>query len=145
MKEEKRIDRLVLCISFWLRRRMDNVTAPYGISGSQARIIGFISKTKGPVYQKDVEKASNLRRSTISEMLTTLEKKGFIIREDVANDARLKKLVLTPKAVELEDAIYKLINENETTMSSNLTAEEKAKFIEYCEKIEAHICNEKGE
>ena len=55
---------------------------------------------KGDIYQKDVEKEFQIRRSTATGTLQILEKNGFIRREPVKQDARLKKLVPTDKAKE---------------------------------------------
>lgn len=50
------------------------------------------------VYQKDIENAFSIARSTVTSILKLMEKKNYITRESVESDARLKKLVL-PKQV----------------------------------------------
>lgn len=47
------------------------------------------------VFQKDLESQFKLRRSTVSSMLQTLEKKGYLRRNPVDYDARLKQITLT--------------------------------------------------
>ena len=46
------------------------------------------------VYQKDIENAFSIARSTVTSILKLMEKKNYITRESVESDARLKKLVL---------------------------------------------------
>lgn len=43
------------------------------------------------IFQKDIEKNFSIGRSTVTGIIQILEKKGFISREFVAHDARLKK------------------------------------------------------
>lgn len=52
------------------------------------------------LFQKDLEAQFKLRRSTVSSMLQTLEKKGYIRRNPVDYDARLKQITLTPAGLD---------------------------------------------
>ena len=50
-----------------------------------------------PVYQRDIEREFSITRSTVTNILQLMERKGYIARQSVAQDARLKQLVLTEK------------------------------------------------
>lgn len=66
------------------------------LNANQRFILNYVimsHKNKKDIFQKDIEKELNVRRSTATVMLQTLEKKGFIKRENVDYDARLKKIV----------------------------------------------------
>ena len=61
-------------------------------------IIGFIQEREEKnidTFQKDIEKEFSINRSTTSEMIKLMCKKGMIKRVAVSHDARLKKIVLT--------------------------------------------------
>ena len=66
-----------------------------GITGVQSRVMHYIlvKCVEGPVFQRDVERAFGLSRSTATGILQLMEKNGLILRESVHNDARLKSLV----------------------------------------------------
>ena len=111
------------------------------ITGVQGWIIGYTlekSKTQD-VFQRDIEKAFNIRRSTATGILQLMEKKGYIQREQVVHDARLKKLTLTPKAIELHHVIMKRITEVEDKLKSGLSEGEIMFFFEIMEKIRKNI------
>ena len=57
------------------------------------------------IYQKDIEKHCSIGRSTVTNILQLMEKKGLIRREAVPNDARLKKVMLTQKGLESHEGI----------------------------------------
>ena len=48
-----------------------------------------------PVFQRDIEREFSITRSTVTNILQLMERKGYIARQSVAQDARLKQLVLT--------------------------------------------------
>ena len=61
----------------------------------------FYENRDRDIFQKDFEEKFSIRRSTASNMLKLMEKDGYIKRVSVENDARLKKIVLTDKAVKI--------------------------------------------
>ena len=48
-----------------------------------------------PVYQRDIEREFSITRSTVTNILQLMERKGYIERQSVPQDARLKRLILT--------------------------------------------------
>ena len=74
----------------------------------QGLIIGYISrqtKEGKDVYQKDIEKEFSIRRSTATGILQIMEKNDLIKREQINEDARMKKIVLTNKAIQMNKKI----------------------------------------
>ena len=113
----------------------DNLTV------SQAYVIDFIymeGKQKD-IFQKDLEKEFDLKRSSISLMLNNMEKSGLIKRVPVAEDARLKKIVLTEKAIMLNENISNAINSVENKLSENITLEEINVFYKVLDKIRNNL------
>ena len=51
----------------------------------------------GLIIQEDIEAHFDLKGATVTNMLKSLEKNGFIIRTPMENDARLKRITLTEK------------------------------------------------
>lgn len=123
-----------------IRRKLDTKFEEDGLAdivGMQGPMIGYIydkSKTHD-IFQRDLEKAFDIRRSTATVMLQNLEQKGLIIREPVEYDARLKKLVLTDRAIELNMAIRRRIDAFNERLEEGITQEEKEEFFRILDKI----------
>lgn len=100
-------------------------------------IIGYIhgESKNHDVFQKDIEKEFKIRRSTATGILQLMEKNGYLNRLPVAHDARLKKLVLTQKAIDLNEEIHSNINEFERELSECLTKEEQEMFFKITAKL----------
>ncbi|MGN1144629.1 MAG: MarR family winged helix-turn-helix transcriptional regulator, partial [Anaerovoracaceae bacterium] len=110
-----------------------------GMTGKNGWIIGFLAKHSGsPVYQKDLEKEFNVTRSTASKVITLMEKKGFVARRGVENDARLKEIVLTEKGRMLACRMQQDIMDMEEKLTAGFTWEEKEQLINYLMRI---YCN----
>ena len=113
-----------------------------GLTGLQARIIGFVafgSENGRDVFQKDIELQFGIRRSSVTSVLNNLEKNGFICRQSVKSDARLKKIVLTEKAKEIGSDHRQNIIRFENSLLENMTADEIATLKSLLEKVEENV------
>nr|WP_286173018.1 MarR family transcriptional regulator [Caproiciproducens sp. MSJ-32] len=91
------------------------------------------------VFQKDIEEKFTIRRSTVTGVLQSMERNGYIIRETVPYDARLKKIVLTEKAINLHDQVMLEIEEFEKRITRNVSEEELEIFIQILNKLKKNL------
>lgn len=135
------LGRNVHMLSRLLKRNTDIEVTKYGITGVQSVIMGFIyeKSRKKDVFAKDIEKAFDLRRASTAGLIQNMEKNGLIKREMVGNDARLRKIVLTEKALELRKKLDKSIKSMEKKMQEGLTKEEIEKYIELTKKMAKNL------
>ena len=110
------------------------------LTGSNGWIIDYIrKKSPKPVYQKDLEAEFNITRSTASKVLNLMEEKGFIVRESVPEDARLKKLVLTPEAIEISKGMEADRDATERQITKGVSEKEQEQFYSYIERIRKNV------
>lgn len=111
-----------------------------GMTVSQVSVMGYLLLQEGTdVYQKDLENFFKLRRSTVSSMLNTMEKKGIIQRQAVPHDARLKKLVLTDHGRQLSGLAGQIFSQINELMVHGLTQEELTALSTTLNKIETNL------
>jgi len=144
MNNEKSIGFEIKSLSNIIKRSIDKQIAEHcdaGPSVTHGWIIGYIydNMRQGDVFQRDLEAKFNIRRSTATGILKIMEKNGLIVREPVEYDARLKKLVLTSKAIEIHESIVREINAIENAMRKGLSQEELDAFFATMEKIKSNI------
>jgi DNA-binding MarR family transcriptional regulator len=91
------------------------------------------------IYQKDIEEALTIRRSTATNILNLMEKKQLISREPMLHDKRLKKIVLTEKGTSLHESMLLEAEQIENQLLYGLSEEETRLFIEILGKIKKNI------
>ena len=106
--------------------------------------IMFESLTRD-VYQKDLEKEFRIRRSTATGILQLLEKNGFVVREPVKQDARLKKIVPTEKATGLRERILKNIRDMEALLRKDVSSEDMEICVQVLEKMSENLLGSERE
>ena len=129
----------IKCLSNLLRRRMLKDCSTLSKDAEdfcfvQGWIIDYVAKRE-EVYQRDIEKRFNMRRSSVTKTLQNMEKNGLIERRAVASDARLKRIVLTEKARSFNEQMRQSILVTEQSLKKGLTEQEVATFLAVADKI----------
>ncbi len=128
---------LIHKVAHKMKREIDHANQKLGVSGVQGRIIGYVrceSKNRD-VFQKDIEEHFELRGSSVTSTLQNLEKMGFIVRESIPTDQRLKRIVLTKKALDIHNQIIKNIEQVEKEAFSSINKEEEQLLSDLLKRI----------
>ena len=128
-------------LSRMLKRRLNVTLQGLGITAIQSRVMFYIMDhcPAGPVFQRDVEQAVSLSRSTATGILQQLEEKGLLRRESVPSDARLKNLVPTPRAAELDAEVRACLRQSEAVLTRGLSDGQVQLFKETLATMAANL------
>ncbi len=126
---DRKIVRDIHIVSNKLCRKTDQVMNRYGCTHSQYAVMVYLVKNnKKDIFQKDIEEKFEIRRSSVSAILTHLEKKGFIKRDSVLHDARLKKISPTPEGIKMVEDTVKLLQDFEKSLLTDISDEDLDTF-----------------
>lgn len=110
------------------------------LTGMHGWVLGFLYDNRDrDIFQKDLENIIETRKSSITNMLQTMEQNGLIVRQSVDKDARLKKIVLTQKGIDLQSRIKYTLNNFEENLIEGISNEEVEVFYKVLEKINKNL------
>ena len=133
MQHEKNIGFNVRRLTNYIKRDMEKSSAsgkiilPKGVHGWAIHY--FYDNREKEIFQRDFEQRFSIRRSTASNILKTMEQNGFIQRVSVKNDARLKQIILTDKAIKIHEEIMKDIERREAVLRKGFSDDEIEQFL----------------
>lgn len=136
--ENKRLFGKLCYLHRQMCRENSQLFAEYGVSPVQMHALVFVhknSKEGKKVCQKDVEKQINLRPSSVSTLISNLERDGFLIRTVSEGDARTKWIELTEKGKCLCIKDKLLVDRCDGAIQSALTEGEQEEFEKLLNKI----------
>ena len=110
-------------------------------TSTNARVLCYIIEAGDSVHvvQRDIEQFLGVRRSTVSVILTNMQQHGLILRQSVASDARLKRIVPTQKAYELHEKLSEIFVQMEDTLKKNLTPGQLMVFYEALQGMDQNL------
>lgn len=118
-------------------KKYDVVSPPSLI---QSEIIGYLIENENQdICGKDLEAVFQLRRSTISGVLQTLEKNNLIQKIDTPNDARTKKIILTEEAKKLFLNATKCFEQLEKKVLTGIEEEDLNIFYQVLEQMQHNL------
>ena len=143
MIEPLRIGSQIKVLSNLIRREIDTCVCGKSTdepTGNNMFIIRYLAQRKNEdVFQKDLEEFFSVRRSTMSNIVLRMEQKGFLIRQPVSCDRRLKKLILTKKGENRHAMMESIVLQTEEKLTLGFSEEEKALLFNLLEKLRRNL------
>lgn len=138
-KKSRRVGLAIRRLDHVLRKNLEAGVREEGIDEitlMHGWIIRYLYENKDKdVFQKDIEKNFSICRSSVTGIIQIMEKKGYISREFVAHDARLKKVMLTEKGIRSHQKIEELISWQNEQLTQGIDEEELQIFLKVAEQL----------
>ena len=128
----RRVDNLIF-------RRLNQFSRANGVEQTTPMhgwIIEYLYRHRDePVFQRDIEREFSITRSTVTNILQLMERKGYIQRLSVPQDARLKQLVLTEEGIQRHEKTMLSFRQTDDYVDGLLTEEENAELLRLLNKL----------
>lgn len=98
-------------------------------------MLGYLERQKEPVFPKDLEKTFHFPKSTLADMLQSLDKCGLITKVSVDGDARKKQIIVTEKGKEWNTFMENKIMEAEDYITADISDEQFHEVVQVMEKM----------
>ena len=115
----------------------------FGLTFGEQIIIVFLSK-HDKVNQDSISKKYMIDKAMVAKTLTKLEEKGFILREQNADNKRENLISLTSKGAAARDSISTIIDEWNEIIYEGMSHEDIACFKRLTGKMAENIVNHLG-
>ena len=114
---------------------------PTPLTDTQAIVLHYIlfESRKRDVFGKDLESYFGIKASSVNSIINYLETAGYVRREPVKEDRRLKKLVATERAREIETWLMEIIHYGVVDIFAGFTEEEMQELKSLMEKMRVNL------
>lgn len=111
------------------------------LSQTEHRVVGYICHHPGCI-STDLVEEFNCVRSTVSQMVNSVAKKGYIELKTSKEDKRKVLLFPTDLALKQEEEAKRLFDRFDKLVENGIDEGEKEAFLSVCAKIEENIMKE---
>jgi len=130
------VDLVAMGVCFHLIRAADRIVADLetvhrtiGWSFAGFRVLFWVWLL-GPLEPREIASLASASRASISSVLNTLERDGFVLRRRESSDRRLVQVELTGRGEKLIAEAFQAHNERERRWVSVLNEQERATLVE---------------
>lgn len=134
--------RALVNLSHIWHRVIEKRMSDLGLSSIQSRMLGhlyFESRQGEKVFQRDLERIFQIRKSSVTSVIQILERSGLIRRIGVPGDARQKELVLTERGIAVQETVIERLDMLEGLANEALTPDERRLWFSCIRKIETRL------
>ena len=143
LEDEEHVGYQIKILDRLFRREIENSMRGLQIEGMTCMngwILGYLAHNgEKSIYQKDLESQFQVGRSSMSTTLKLMEEKGYIIRQPVPGDARLKRVLVTEKGRSFVHGVELNRHRMEEKITRGLTEEELKEFFRIVRKMCANL------
>ncbi|MBQ9662992.1 MAG: MarR family transcriptional regulator [Oscillospiraceae bacterium] len=114
---------------------------PTSLTNTQAIILHYIlfeAKTRD-VFAKDVEAYFGIKASSVNSIVNYLENAGYVTRETLGEDKRMKRLVPTAEALAIREWLFEEIHNGIVDTFAGFTEEELQELKSLMEKMRVNL------
>ena len=117
-------------------RKSRPITDKPPLTQLQAGIMGYLfHNQERSICQKHIEEQFNISGATVSNTLQVMEKNGLIIRSSMDEDARLKRITMTPTALQDHMLVEEHMQMMERKMREGMSDAEQEELFRLLEVV----------
>ncbi len=114
---------------------------PLGVSSAGGLVLGQL-RDHGPMSPSELGERLIVTRATVTGVVDSLERRGYVQREPNPNDRRGIIVQLTPAGLEVVGQVRTLIHRHERDWMGALTEEELATYVGLMHRIQERVSGE---
>ena len=125
------IDFCIKNIGQGIKYTNDKKLAEYELTNQQGRLLGAIFnglRDGKNLNRKYLEDVMELKGPSVTSLLNSLEKNGFILRLATKEDGRARQIIVTEKGKQLVDEMEEVFEASEQKLLNGMTKTEKTEL-----------------
>lgn len=111
------------------------------LNSTQLQIVNYLIKHE-EVIQKDLEIETQLKKSSITGCIDSLEKRGIVQRIQSKDDKRKNYIVLTPFALEKKEMLEERVKKLDAIVRKDIEEDELKTFVNVLNKMLDNLVKE---
>ena len=135
MTEKRKTGYLLKTLTDILGREADFMLKKEGLTWSQSRLLGFLSRNGGEQTQKEIESFLEVSHPTVVGIVSRMEQNGFVTCRIDPKDRRNKIVSLTDKAKRVGENVLASLKRQDQAMFQGFSDEEQRQLDEYLIRI----------
>jgi len=125
-----------------LVRRIGDLVQPFDLTPSTGLVLGILADSPAPLPPNQIAERLILSRATITGLLDSLERRGYVRRLPHATDRRMLLIELTDRGRETAHDFRLQVHRHQKQWLSVLDELEQAQLIEFLHRLQAALAAE---
>jgi MarR family 2-MHQ and catechol resistance regulon transcriptional repressor len=125
-----------------LLKRISDVVQPFGLTPSSGLVLGILADAAEPLPPNQIAERLIISRATVTGLLDSLERRGYVRRLPHASDRRMLLIELTDTGLETAHAFRLEVHRHQKQWLSVLDAREQQQLIHTLHRLQTVLTAE---
>jgi len=128
-----------------LVKRIGELVQPFGLSPSSALALGILADAQAPLPPHQIAERLIISRATVTGLLDSLEKRGYIRRVPHGTDRRMLLIELTDTGRQVAHEFRVVVHQHQKGWLAALSELEQTELIEALHQLQSRLSEAGGE
>lgn len=127
-----------------LVKRIADLVEPFGLSPSSGLALGILADAGSPLPPNQIAERLIISRATVTGLLDSLERRGYVRRTPHSSDRRMLLIELTDAGRQVAQEFRQVVHQNEKEWLAALDEQEQDRLIEFLHCLQATLADSKS-
>ncbi|WP_438445316.1 MarR family winged helix-turn-helix transcriptional regulator [Gorillibacterium sp. sgz5001074] len=131
---EEQVGAMVKLVHHAMRRSIEQVIRPLGLTHQQGQCLRVLTMREGSTHS-ELEHVLGIEKPSVTSLVNGMEKRGWVVRRQHPEDARIKRIYLTEQGEELAGRVICQVDQTKRRLQESLEAAEAAQLVQLLKKL----------
>lgn len=127
-----------------LVRHIAELVQPFGLNPSSALVLAILADSKSPLPPNEIADRLILTRASVTSLLDSLERHGYVLRTPHPTDRRMLLIELTQVGRVTAHKYRLVVHRHQNTWMAGLSEQEKDQLIDMLHRIQVSLADTQG-
>lgn len=127
-----------------LEKRIAGLLQPFGLSPATGLVLSILADTDTPVSPNQIAERLIISRASVTSLIDSLEKRGYVRRQPHGSDRRMLLIELTETGRQVADRFRPIVHQHENQWLSTLSDEEQEQLIQLLHRLQIVLVGPEG-
>ena len=126
-----------------LIKRIGELVEPFGLSPSSGLVLGILADAAAPLPPNQIAERLIISRATVTGLLDSLEKRGYVRRAPHSSDRRMLLIELTESGRQVAHEFRVVVHRHQNEWLGALSQSEQGQLIDVLHRLQSVLAHAK--
>ena len=122
-----------------LEKRIASLIQPFNLSPATGLVLSILADSETPVPPKNIAERLIISRASVTSLLDSLEKRGFVKRQPNISDRRMILVELTDSGRQVANKFRPIVHQHQKVWLNALNEKEQEQLIKMLQRLQASL------
>jgi len=129
---------LVFTVDLMLKR-ISSLLQPFDLGPATGLVLSILADSDTPLPPNQIAERLIISRATVTGLIDTLERRGYVERRPHQTDRRMLQIALTDTGRQVANAFRPVVHQHEKVWMDALNSSEQEQLLDFLSRLQANL------